>query len=98
MILNVTGALQVDGRISAAGGAGVSANAGGGAGGGINLNVGTLAGSGVIAANGGAGNGLGGGGGRHDLYEAQQTVLGPGAGGQWRTRGNQYELALGGNH
>jgi hypothetical protein len=63
MILNVTGALQVDGRISAAGGAGVSANAGGGAGGGINLNVGTLAGSGVIAANGGAGNGLGGGGG-----------------------------------
>jgi hypothetical protein len=63
MILNVTGALQVDGRISAAGGAGVSANAGGGAGGGINLNIGMLAGSGVIAANGGAGNGLGGGGG-----------------------------------
>ena len=61
--LNVRGALQVDGRISAAGGAGVSANAGGGAGGGINLSVGTLAGSGVIAANGGAGNGLGGGGG-----------------------------------
>jgi hypothetical protein len=61
--LNVTGTLQVDGRISVAGGAGVSANAGGGAGGGINLNVGTLAGSGVIAADGGAGNGLGGGGG-----------------------------------
>ena len=61
--LNVRGSLEVDGRISAAGGAGVSANAGGGAGGGINLNVGTLIGSGVIAANGGAGNGLGGGGG-----------------------------------
>jgi hypothetical protein len=61
--LNVTGTLQVDGRISAAGGAGISPNSGGGSGGGISLTVGTLAGSGVIAANGGAGNGLGGGGG-----------------------------------
>jgi hypothetical protein len=61
--LNVTGTLLVDGRISAAGGAGVSANAGGGSGGGISLTVGTLSGSGVIAANGGAGSGLGGGGG-----------------------------------
>ena len=61
--LNVTGALQVDGRISSAGGAGASSNAGGGAGGGIVLTAGTLTGSGVIAANGGAGNGLGGGGG-----------------------------------
>jgi hypothetical protein len=61
--LNVTGTLDVDGRISATGGAGVSANAGGGSGGGISLTVGTLSGSGIIAANGGAGNGLGGGGG-----------------------------------
>jgi hypothetical protein len=61
--LNVTGVLQVDGRISSAGGAGVSANSGGGSGGGIALTVGTLAGAGVIAANGGAGNGLGSGGG-----------------------------------
>ena len=38
-------------------------HAGGGSGGGISLTVGTLSGAGVIAANGGAGNGLGGGGG-----------------------------------
>ena len=63
LTLNVTGTLEVDGRISAAGGAGLGADAGGGAGGGINLTAGTLAGAGVIAANGGAGNGLGGGGG-----------------------------------
>ena len=43
--------------------AGAGASAGGGSGGGINLNVGTLAGSGVISANGGMGNYLGGGGG-----------------------------------
>jgi hypothetical protein len=61
--LNVTGTLQDDGRISAAGGAGISPNSGGGSGGGISITAGTLAGSGVIAANGGAGNGLGGGGG-----------------------------------
>ena len=57
--LSVTGTLQVDGRISSAGGAGAFGNAGGGSGGGIALTVGTLAGSGVIAVNGGAGNGLG---------------------------------------
>ena len=63
ILLSVSGVLDVDGRISSAGGAGISGNAGGGAGGGIALTVGTLVGSGVIAANGGAGNGLGGGGG-----------------------------------
>ena len=61
--LNVTGTLEVAGRISSAGGAGLSSNAGGGSGGGIALTVGTLVGSGVIAANGGAGDGWGGGGG-----------------------------------
>lgn len=61
--LNVTGTLQVDGRISAAGGAAISPNFGGGSGGSIWLTAATLAGAGVIAANGGAGNGLGGGGG-----------------------------------
>ena len=61
--LNVMGTLQVDGRISAAGMAGASANAGGGSGGSILLTVATLSGAGVIAADGGAGNGLGGGGG-----------------------------------
>jgi hypothetical protein len=61
--LTVTGTLEVDGRISALGGAAVGANMGGGSGGGISLTVGTLSGAGVIAADGGAGNGLGGGGG-----------------------------------
>ena len=61
--LSVSGVLQVDGRISSAGGAGVSPNAGGGSGGGISLTVGTLSGAGSITANGGTGNGLGGGGG-----------------------------------
>jgi hypothetical protein len=61
--LNVTGTLQVDGRISAAGGAAISPNFGGGSGGSIWLTAATLAGAGVISANGGTGNGLGGGGG-----------------------------------
>ncbi len=61
--LNVTGILQVDGRVSAVGKPGISSNFGGGAGGSIWLTAGTLAGSGVISADGGAGNGLGGGGG-----------------------------------
>lgn len=61
--LNVTGTLQVDGRISAAGMPGATANAGGGSGGSVWLTVATLSGAGVIAADGGAGIGLGGGGG-----------------------------------
>ena len=54
--------LPVTGRISARGNAGGSPSAGGGSGGSINLTVGTLAGAGVISADGGAGNALGGGG------------------------------------
>jgi hypothetical protein len=61
--LSVTGLLQVDGLISAAGGPGITPSAGGGSGGTISLTAGTFAGSGRIAANGGAGNSLGGGGG-----------------------------------
>ena len=61
--LNVTGTLQVDGRISATGGAAISPNFGGGSGGSVWLTAATLAGAGVVSANGGAGNGLGGGGG-----------------------------------
>jgi hypothetical protein len=61
--LSVSGTLLVDGRISAAGLGALSPNFGGGAGGSIYLTAGTLAGAGVISANGGAGGGLGGGGG-----------------------------------
>jgi hypothetical protein len=62
--LNVSGVLQVDGRISANGGDGSGNGGGGGSGGSIWLMAGTLAGSGSVAANGGNGaNSIGGGGG-----------------------------------
>ncbi|HEY9172944.1 MAG TPA: hypothetical protein VI136_11715, partial [Verrucomicrobiae bacterium] len=56
MRLDVAGVLTVDGNVSADGTAG-SVDSGGGAGGSVWLTAGTLAGSGVISANGGAGNG-----------------------------------------
>ncbi len=76
--LSVTGTLQVDGRISAAGGAAISPNFGGGSGGSVWLTAATLAGAGVISANGGAGNGLGGGGagGRIALQYSTNVFLG----------------------
>jgi hypothetical protein len=61
--LTVTDLLNVEGRISANGVSGTNSGAGGGSGGSILLNGGTLAGSGIISANGGPGIGLGGGGG-----------------------------------
>jgi len=64
IVINVSGALQVDGVLSANGGNGSGNGGGGGSGGSLNLMVGSLLGSGVIAANGGNGvDGLGGGGG-----------------------------------
>ena len=63
MVIIVSGALQVDGVLSANGGNG-SGNGGGGSGGSLNFTVGSLLGSGVFAANGGNGvDGVGGGGG-----------------------------------
>jgi hypothetical protein len=62
--LNVNGILQLDGLISANGGAASGLGGGGGAGGGVSLSAGTLAGGGTISVNGGGGaNGAGGGGG-----------------------------------
>ena len=61
--LNVAGVLQVYGRISASGGNAITPSGGGGSGGSVFLSVGTLTGTGVISADGGAGNLLGGGGG-----------------------------------
>ena len=98
--LNVTGTLQVDGRISAAGGAATNANAGGGSGGGISLMAGTLCGSGVIAANGGAGMGLGGGGGGGRVvvtyttgaFSGLMSAYG-GAGNGWGGAGTVYTRA-----
>jgi hypothetical protein len=69
----LTGVLQVDGAISAAGGAGLSQNGGGGSGGGIQLKVQTLSGAGIISANGGSGDELGGGGGGGRILINYQT-------------------------
>jgi len=60
--LNVSGALTVNGRLSANGASG-GYNSGGGAGGSLNLSAINLAGNGVISANGGAASGSAGGGG-----------------------------------
>jgi len=65
--IGVAGLLVVDGQITADGTRGVNLSSGGGSGGSIWLSVYGLAGSGLISANGGAGdlpNGGGGGGGR----------------------------------
>ena len=61
--MDVAGSLLLNGRISANGTAGNSQGAGGGAGGSVWLTAGTLAGTGTISANGGAGSQFGGGGG-----------------------------------
>ncbi len=98
--LNVTGVLQVDGRISAAGGAGITASGGGGSGGGISLTAGTLAGAGIISANGGAGNYLGGGGGGgciaivYGAYDFSGVVSAYGGSGYaWGGAGTVYTKA-----
>lgn len=68
--LNVTGSLQVNGRVSANGASGAVSGGGGGSGGSIWLNAATLSGSGQITANGGNGTAQsgGGGGGRVSLF------------------------------
>ncbi len=69
--LNISGALSVDGTITANGAPAVGPGAGGGSGGGVWITCATLAGSGAITANGSAGyaaTGGGGGGGRIAIY------------------------------
>jgi hypothetical protein len=62
--LTATGGLELDGMLSANGSAGVGQASGGGSGGSIWVTAGTISGSGIITANGGAGEpSLGGGGG-----------------------------------
>jgi hypothetical protein len=68
--------VQVDGVISANGGAGFGSGGGGGSGGTISILGGTLLGSGTISANGGAGvAAIGGGGGGGRIYLTPATNL-----------------------
>jgi hypothetical protein len=79
VLLNVLGALTLDGSISANGGDGGGVGSGGGAGGSVWLTVGTLAGGGMIAAAGGvagSSEGGGGGGGRVAVYTQTNQFTG----------------------
>ena len=82
LCLVVAGTLQLDGVIAADGMSAAGWSAGGGAGGSIQISAGTLAGGGLISAQGGStgitgGNGGGGGGGgRIALYLTQNTFGG----------------------
>jgi hypothetical protein len=70
------GTAVIDGQILADGGSGWYLNPSAGSGGGILLNVGALAGSGIVRASGGDGNGDGGGG-RVAVYAWNTTSLTP---------------------
>jgi len=96
--LNVTGTLQVAGKISANGGNGSGTGGGGGSGGSIWLTAGTLSGSGFITASGGSGVGSiggGGGGGRIAISYNNNSFAGPvsacgGGGANWGGAGTVY--------
>jgi hypothetical protein len=77
--LQVTGTLEVDGKISAEGNDALVESAGGGAGGSVWVTTRKLAGGGLISANGGAGDpaeGGGGGGGRIAVYSGTNYFTG----------------------
>ena len=103
--LNVSGILQVDGRLSANGGSGSGSGGGGGSGGSIWLTTGILIGSGSITANGGNGAGSiggGGGGGRIAIYPAANLFGGAisaygGGGANWGGAGTVFLQPTGQN-
>jgi hypothetical protein len=103
--LNVSGILQVDGRISANGGSGSGTGGGGGSGGSVWLTSGILTGSGSITANGGNGVdsiGGGGGGGRIAIYPAANLFGGTissygGGGANWGGAGTVFLQPTGQN-
>jgi hypothetical protein len=103
--LNVSGFLQVDGRISANGGNGSGTGGGGGSGGSIWVTSGILTGSGSITANGGNGVALiggGGGGGRIAIYPAANLFGGAisacgGGGTNWGGAGTVFLQPTGQN-
>ncbi len=92
IILNVTGGLQVDGRVTARGGNETGfVIAGGGAGGSIRLTAENFSGNGYIGADGGNGAyGGAGGGGRIAIYSAANNFSGSiSAIGGFGTRGQK---------
>ncbi len=103
--LNVSGILQVDGRISANGGNGSGSGGGGGSGGCIWITSGLLVGAGSITANGGNGAdsiGGGGGGGRIALYPSANLFGGVisafgGGGASWGGAGTVFIQTAGQN-
>jgi hypothetical protein len=77
--LSVGGTLDLEGRISANGNAGIQDDSGGGSGGSIWLSMGQFTGGGSVSADGGDGdlyNGGGGGGGRIAVYSPANTFTG----------------------
>jgi hypothetical protein len=96
--ITLSGALQVDGRLSANGGDAIGVGGGGGSGGSIWISAGTLLGNGTISANGGNGNdslGGGGGGGRVALTVTSNNFIGTisaygGGGANWGGAGPLY--------
>ncbi len=105
--LTINGTLQLNGKLSADGRDGASLHSGGGAGGGIWLTLGSFSGTGVLSANGGRGNGVGGSGsgGRIALYFATNSFLGTvsarggsnanvGAAGTIYTKANSQSIAV----
>jgi hypothetical protein len=105
--LTVSGALQMDGRISANGGNGSGLGGGGGSGGGILINAGSLSGAGIISANGGSGVdsiGGGGGGGRIAIFAGANSFSGSvnafgGGGANWGGAGTVLiQAAAGGQN
>jgi hypothetical protein len=97
--LAVSGALALNGSLSANGADALGQDGGGGSGGSLWLTVGTLSGSGGISANGGAGdlpNGGAGGGGRIALYYRTNSFTGAitAHGGQGATYGGAGTVYL----
>jgi hypothetical protein len=97
--LEVTGTLQIDGRLSANGNDALLEAAGGGSGGSIWLTAHKLLGAGSISANGGDGDpseGGGGGGGRIAIYSVTNSFAGivSASGGQGASPGQDGTIII----
>jgi hypothetical protein len=98
IVLNIAGALQLDGAITANAAAALPARLGGGAGGSIYITTDRLTGSGSFSANGASGGSDtsgGGGGGRITVYYARGAAFG-GFGASMASGGGGYIAGEGG--